>query len=334
MEEKLRAEEQQYKAKEEECKTKNEELTRMKATIIEKYTQLAEEKTRQRGKGTEYETKNKKTIQMLCCFSAVNNVMKETFPNYDEKKVNLFSETTNEYKIFSFQILCFENYKKDEPVTIELLPPEGIDCYLNRSTLRIDLNDESYTVSNQDRIGIVLPLAPYKWNISFKDNSISGTSFFLEFSKRKLNKKDSDQAINENANTRYCLGRMRALIESQHLEYEFKIGEDNSILEYARNHSINKPSPSCLVIFSKQVSFLMKGETNCFECSEITSGNDILPINEIDTKRIKEKWTIKDYIIVDEEMKSLEKESEEDAQNYNKLHKDYLGSEKALSTES
>ena len=33
-------------------------------------------------------------------------------------------------------------------------------------------------------------------------------------------------------------------------------------------------------------------------------------------------------------MKSLEKESEEDVQNYNKLHKDYLESEKALSTES
>ena len=186
----------------------------------------------------------------------------------------------------------------------------------------------------ENRIGIVLPLAPYKWNITVKDDSVKIKSFFLEFSKRKLNIKDKDKAIIENANTRCCFTCMIALMKSLDLKYEAKYIGDHDILEYASNHSISKPSSSCLTVYRNQISFIMKGSTKFFECSEITSGNDILPINEVNTKVIKEEWTLNDFITGDEVMVSVDEESKEDVQNYNELHTKYLDSKKALSKEN
>ena len=346
------------------------ELVSKKQALIQKYTRIANERTIKTRNDEHFERRNKNTIGMFTYMHAVNNLKKDDFLRYINTPKNanhkVTYEVSKDYHPFDFQMILIphnhEAINKNQRISISLYAPEGINSCLQSNTIKLcgSTIPDYYGVSVQDGYLLVLPLAPFKWKVEIH---IGGRSMQWEndriemvYYTNKIGQLDYyskwwNRRNNWDMYNLLCFLRCMVIIrDTFSLRYVVPIGEDklylynyddciigryNSTCVYFSTHA---PFSCSLYKYINPPSFSSYSTSNekydhqyCIVCTEVISGFDLLPCDQLSFDSSKKQWTVKDYLGIGPDLGSvvsIDKLSIIDVSKYQRDYQKYLAIER------
>ena len=335
--------------------------------LIDKYTELADEKTRNKGYGKDYKIHNLNTIKMYCYMYAVNNLKESDFMAFlDNAKIqehDVDYTPCYEYHPFDFQMIFISRdhtlLADTHNITLTLNAPEGINGFLKSDSIQFS---GSAIITKGVAIStgylLVLPLAPFKWNVNimideetiemkkdeialvYYSNDINKLGYYK---KRKWNEEQKQNNViiimemyfllcllKCMVNIRDCYGLKYLIPLSQDIIITFLQKENKQSTEYRPSHVYTTTySPYSYGIFaSTNYTYY---SNNCVECIEIQCVEDIVPATIVLTDQsiidaTKTYWTVEDFLDVGSdlgEIASNDPISAEDVQQFRKRFDEY-----------
>ena len=339
------------------CKTHEEELMRKKQDIVDKYTRIADERTKEASVGPDFDRRNGNTIKMLSYMHAVNNLKWGDFDRYIHESIQsrtIDNKMHDTYKPFDFQMILIKNgsdlLRKEKTATISLYPPNGMEHIIESDTFQISSSDiESFGVKHSEGYLIVLPLAPFKWEVAIQINGkdvldnkkivlayvTNGTNTLKNYHRKEYSFYGYQDKYDWNMYfLLYCLKNMVRLRDHFNLRYAIPVSQDN-LYRYNYRHYNNsfdyKSSYVYCQYYRPYGCGLFKYTSRftgdyCLQCNEIRSIGDIVPFNEIRVDEIKTTWTYLDYIRVGSglgPLSCIDRKAERDVNEFNKLYNQY-----------
>ena len=250
-----------------------------------------------------------------------------------------------DYHPFDFQMIFVPNKHKvlirNQTLSIIFTTPDGLSDYVPSNTILIKGDKiKSFGVQIPDGYLLVLPLAPFKWNVRIKINAIKtelkkGEISLVYYTNQMDKLKEINDNKDEQSNARMyfllCLLKCMVFIRDQfRLKYVIPLSQEE-LLIYNKRHLyvIEKYQPSNFY-FQKNNPyncglFKQTKRSNCnfkVECAEIKSISDIIPWNQISLDLTKSSWSLSDYLYVGDDLGSVESvaaESKDDVSDFKKL---------------
>ncbi|CBK22809.2 uncharacterized protein [Blastocystis hominis] len=328
---------------------KQTEAKQMRQQLIDKYTRLASEKTKMNGNKKEYERRNGNTIKMLGYMHAVNNLSEDDYSKFlvqaPQEKYDLKYKPCYEYHPFDFQMIFVPKKHKvltcNQQLSVIISAPDGLSEYLQSSTILIKGDKiTSFGIHIPDGYLLVLPLAPFKWNVSIKINAKKTELKKREISlvyytneQGKLVNSSYDNSAESNARIYFLLCLLKCMVfirDYFNLKYANLLSQEK-LYAYNKNHySISGKYHSSSFYFNNNKPYncsLFKNTIICncnfkVDCNEINSFNDVLPQNQISLELTKSSWSLDDYLYIGNDFGSVESvavESRDDVSNFKNL---------------
>ena len=360
--------EKTYKEKQKAFESQKKALERKREDLVKKYTQIAKRKTEEKGKDKNYDKRNENTIRMLSYLHAVNNIREDevaSFLNnepYQQHEIR--KKVSKYYRSFDFQMIFIpKNHKlvtQATIATITLSPPDGVCNMLRRNRFQISNDLPSYSVTISDGYLLVLPLAPFKWNVTMhidEENAMDKEGIYLAYytntrsflSQYCVTKsywvigdyQDNDWEMYFILN---CLKCMKYLINVFELKYVIPISQQQ-LGKYNRLHNYASATYTSSMIYFYNYDpynceiFMPSYSTSSYyyvlKCSEIRSSNDILPFDEVACDSYKTYWSYYDFINGGYDLNPMyayDTVATDDVNNYNKELENVLEFEKQVNS--
>ena len=316
-------------------------VSQKRKELIERYTRIAEERTRNCGFEKNYEEKNMNTIGMITYMCAVNNLKEYDFMPY----LGETSEQENQpfgyyliydYHPFDFQMIFISKQAKflyeKKVASVKLSAPNGLNSFLVSNSFQITEEVKSYGISLLTGYLLVLPLAPFKWTVeiqidgkalTMKKNDICMVYFTNNIAKlsdylyQQRNYWSWQIETIHDSNMYFLLNLLKCMVfvrdqfnlkynvpinQDQLCDYDYKMSNYPSKYEPSNVYVKNYCNNKSLCLFESIYSQLY----NCrVICNEIHSGQDILSFDRVSFDKIKTSWTVNDYLSIGNDIGSI-----------------------------